>query len=213
MNALLHWLKKIVLGLLIAASASTVHAQRGDDVNPSRSSNDAIRDFRAAVALQNRQVYDLATTEWKNFIARHGNDPLAGKAQHYLGVCLFQQGNFAAAEKAFEAAIDLIEDKKLMRDSLLNMGLAQFNLGRASSERQQDDGRLRRAVQTLSLVTREFADTSEAIEASFFMGEAQYALGDTESAGRGLPTGHSQSRHEPPIGRAIWAGRCPARSR
>src|SRR6188474_3501370 len=70
---------------------------------PERQSSDAaILQYRAAVAFHNKQQYDFAVDEWKRFLEKFPDDPLAAKAQHYAGVCYLQLKKPEEAIAAFE---------------------------------------------------------------------------------------------------------------
>ncbi len=148
----------------------------GQDTSEKASSAEAIRQYRVAVALQNKAIYDLATEEWQSFLQDHANDPLAAAAHHYLGVCLFQQGKFAAAEAAFQRSIDMHVAGDLLPTTLLSLGLAQFNLGR------QEPQALRRSVASLQRLLKEFGSTAEAEEGSYYLAEALAGTDQTQQA-------------------------------
>ncbi len=46
--------------------------------------------YTDAANFQNNSAFDLAVDEWTRFLERFADDPLAPKAQHYLGVCQMQ---------------------------------------------------------------------------------------------------------------------------
>ena len=141
------------------------------------SSAKAIQQYRSAVALQNREVYDLAVEEWRAFVEDHSEDPLAGKAHHYLGICLFQLGKFQKAEGAFELALANQRDSEQLRETLLHLGLAQYNRGQSGDEKL-----MKRSIQTFSRLMERYGDSKAAGQAYFYLAEAQYALGKFDAA-------------------------------
>lgn len=136
-----------------------------------KSSDAAIKQYRAAVAFQNRQVYDLAVDEWVTFLKKHSDDPLAAKAQHYLGVCYFQQQNYPEAQTAFEKVLAEHPKFELLSQTLVNLGLAQFNQGQ-----QGRPGALQQAVSTFELLLEKFPQTQEAPLAWYYQAETLYSL-------------------------------------
>src|SRR4051812_25661366 len=65
------------------------------------SSSEAVLAYRDAANFQNNGAFDIAAEEWQNFLKRFPNDPLAAKAQHYLGVCQLQLKQHEAAAASF----------------------------------------------------------------------------------------------------------------
>ena len=57
----------------------------------------ATRQYAAAVALQNRQVYDLAAEAWVKFLADFKDDSRVDRALHHLGVCYYQENQLQKA--------------------------------------------------------------------------------------------------------------------
>ena len=156
--------------LLTLAAAHPTGAQE-------TSSSAAIDQYRAAVAMQNRQMYDLAAKEWSTFLQQHGDDPLAAGAKHYLGVCFFQQAQFDKAERSFAEVVNKHPESERIADSTLNLGLSQFNQGQAG-----DQAAMRRAMKTLTALQQDHRRTAEAKQAPFYLAEAHYALGELDAA-------------------------------
>jgi hypothetical protein len=59
------------------------------------SSPEALNTYTDAANFQNNSAFDLAAEEWARFLERFADDPLASKAQHYLGVCQLQLKYYA----------------------------------------------------------------------------------------------------------------------
>ena len=93
--------------MLIALAALPLRAAPPDagGAPAAASTPKALRQYRDAVAFQNRAVYDLAADEWQQFLEDFPRDPLVSKARHYLGVCRLQLKQFDEAEKAFAEVI------------------------------------------------------------------------------------------------------------
>src|SRR6188768_3542698 len=84
------------------------------------SSAEAKAAYADAANFQNNGAFDLAVDEWTKFLKDFSKDPLAPKAQHYLGVCLMKQDKFAEAAAAFEAVAKNNPKFDLLEDTLLN---------------------------------------------------------------------------------------------
>ena len=126
----------VVLQAVLAGFGSPLLAQDSDA---------ATREFRAAVALQNSEAYDVAAKAWGKFIDANPADSRVNHARHYQGVCYFRTAVAAAdakqtdaARRAFDAAeADFAEVVKVPRFDLLEeaylfRGLTQFK--RAETE-------------------------------------------------------------------------------
>ncbi|MEM8679019.1 MAG: tetratricopeptide repeat protein [Planctomycetota bacterium] len=139
---------------------------------------EATQQYSAAVALQNQQLFDLAAEEWENFLDQYPDHKLSGKASYYLGVCRFQQRDYAQAERAFAHATQ--QRSKLRGSAFLNLGLAQFNQAQAKTSGSTEH--LRRAIKTFETMGKELPAAPELEEALFYLGEAQYAVGERADA-------------------------------
>src|SRR6186997_1345370 len=81
------------------------------------SSSAAVLAYREAANFQNNGALEVAAEEWQKFLKNHANDPLAAKAQHYLGMCQLQLKDYGAAAKAFAAVIGKYPKFELLEDS------------------------------------------------------------------------------------------------
>ncbi|MEX0939085.1 MAG: tetratricopeptide repeat protein [Pirellulales bacterium] len=155
-----------LLALLLASAGL---AQEAAESSPA-----AVRQYRAAVALQNQGLYELAEEEWKTFLDRFAQEPLADKARHYQGVCQFQQQKYQQAEQTFQQAIRDYPQSELTPSSYVNLGLAQFNQGQAEA--------LRRSVDTFAAMAEKFPEDEQLPVARFYRAEALYSLGEKAQA-------------------------------
>ena len=85
----------VVLQAVLAGFGSPLLAQDSDA---------ATREFRAAVALQNSEAYDVAAKAWGKFIDANPADSRVNHARHYQGVCYFRTAVAAADAKQTDAA-------------------------------------------------------------------------------------------------------------
>ena len=82
---------------------------------------DALRDKSSA-------KYDLALDEFRNYVAWFGDSEYAPNAQYYIGEIYYNQKNFDAALKAFDAVIALPKNNKSM-DAHFMKGRTLVRLG------------------------------------------------------------------------------------
>jgi TolA-binding protein len=85
---------------------------------------DALRDKLGA-------KYDLALDEFRNYVAWFGDSEYAPNAQYYIGEIYYNQKNFDAALKAFDAVIALPKNNKSM-DAHFMKGRTLVRLGEKS---------------------------------------------------------------------------------
>jgi TolA-binding protein len=95
---------------------------------PAASSNEALQVYADAANFQNGEAFDLAAEEWQKFLKNHPTDPLAAKAQHYLGVCQLQLKQTEAAAGSFAAVIKNHPNFELLEDTWLNLASCQYTL-------------------------------------------------------------------------------------
>src|SRR6185295_9082994 len=142
------------------------------------SSEEAKKSFADAATLQNNNAFDVAVEEWEKFLKNYAKDPLAPKAQHYLGVCQLQLKQYDKAAAAFQAVIANNPKFELIEDSYINLGSSQYALALAGTA-----GTYEKAAETFATLARLFPMGKYADSALFYQGESQYALGKkTEAA-------------------------------
>ena len=164
-----------------------------------KSTAEAIRVYRSAVALQNRESFDLAADEWAAFLKDHGGDPLAGKARHYLGVCLLQQKKYADAAAAFEKA-QASGIAELEPASRLYLGLSYYQLGRGG-----DAGALEKAGQAFDKLLKQFPDSKQAPQALMYLGESYYAAKQLDEAAKAYNALMDKFPKDPLVQEALFA--------
>ena len=142
------------------------------------SSEEAKKSFADAATLQNNNAFDVAVEEWEKFLKNYAKDPLAPKAQHYLGVCQLQLKQYDKAAAAFQAVITNNPKFELIEDSYINLGSSQYALALAGTA-----GMYEKAAATFAALAKLFPMGKYADSALFYQGESQYALGKkTEAA-------------------------------
>src|SRR5689334_18414325 len=119
MKALI-WRPVILLALITCLAVNGKAQEKG-----AVSSSAAVLAYREAANFQNNGALEVAVEEWQKFLKNHANDPLAAKAQHYLGVCQLQLKNYAAAVAAFNTVVQKYPKFELLEESLFDLGTCQ----------------------------------------------------------------------------------------
>lgn len=144
---------------------------------------DAIERLRAAAALQQRGLFDLAAADYAAIEQQLAGDPLAARAAVARGVCLFQLGQFADARSALRPLVDRAETlSDTEREQLLaTLGLASYNLGQTSTASAAHEP-LEAAIHSLGSLLDQFPRGSYAPQAAFYRADALYARGRLDDA-------------------------------
>ncbi len=142
-----------------------------------QSSDAAVRQYADAVLFHNRADYDLAQDEWQAFLKKFPQDPLASKAQFYLGMCQLQLKNFGDARTTFAAVVAKYPDFEYLDATYLNLGLANFSLAQAGKPELYDQ-----AIEALKVLGAKFPQSKELPSALFYLGESNYARGKKDEA-------------------------------
>jgi len=130
----------------------------------------AVRQFRECVAFQDRGVYDLAADEWQKFLDRFPQDPLAAKAQHYLGLCRLLLKQYDAAAVALKTSIEKYPKSDLVDASYLNLGLTQYSIAQEGKSEAFDE-----AIATFRQMIAKFPQSKQLGDARYYLGESLYA--------------------------------------
>ena len=160
----------------------------------------AVRQFRDAVAFQDRGVYDLAADEWQRFLEKFPADPLAAKARHYLGVCQLLEKKYPEAAASFERVLREHPDSELADASYLNLGLAQYSQGQAGQADSYDQ-----AATTLQTLVDKFPQSKELPEALYYLGEALYARDKKQPAAEAYEQLSSKFAQSPRRAEGLYA--------
>jgi TolA-binding protein len=151
------------LGLVLLLVSATQGAE---------SSAEAKAHYADAANFQNNGAFDLAAEEWQKFLKEFPTDPLAPKAQHYLGVCYLQQKQFAEAVKEFDAVQKNYPKFELLEDTLLNLGWSRYTLAGKGDAAQYP-----KAAETFEALLKQFPQGKFADQALYFLGESYYQQG------------------------------------
>jgi TolA-binding protein len=134
------------------------------------SSGAAVLAYREAANFQNNGALEVAAEEWQKFLKDHANDPLAAKAQHYLGVCQLQLKDYGAAATAFAAVIKKYPKFEMLEDALFHLGTCQYAVARTGKPEQYAE-----AAKSFAALYDQFPASKHGEEAVFYRGEALYA--------------------------------------
>jgi TolA-binding protein len=173
----------VVLALLgfvltVGPAVSSVFGQDPKGGEPkAESSVEARQAFADAANFQNNGVFDGAAGEWELFLKKYPNDPLAPKAQHYLGVCRLQLKEFDKAAAAFEAVVKNHPKFDLLEETLYNLASAQYSLGGQGKE-----GMHEKAAANFAELVKQFPKSKYAEKAIYYQGEALYSAGKKTEA-------------------------------
>jgi TolA-binding protein len=156
----------IFLIVLVWQGAPLAFAQQSS----AATSEAARQQYAAAVALQNRELYDTAAQEWAAFLQKFPNDPRADRAQHYLGVCQYQDKKYPEAIASFEKVIRQYPKFELLETTHYSLALAHYSQAQAGQPEAYD----RAAAAFAALVTK-FPKGQFAAEALYYQGESKFA--------------------------------------
>lgn len=165
-----------IVGLILAGEAPVFgQAKKGEEAK--ESSSEAKQAFADAANFQNNGSFEGAAGEWELFLKKHPKDPLAGKAQHYLGVCRLQLKDFDKAATAFEAVVKNYPKFEYLEETLYNLASAQYSLAGQGKE-----GWHEKAAANFAELIKQFPKTKYAEEAIYYQGEALYSAGKKPEA-------------------------------
>ncbi|GAB6164165.1 tetratricopeptide repeat protein [Thermostilla marina] len=141
---------------------------------------EAVRQYNAAVQLQNVGSYDLAAEAWEGFLKAFPDDERAGPANYYLGVCRYQQKQFDRAAEAFRrAAKDFPNLKPELREpSLLYYGITLYESARAA----EDAKKFAQCADIFTEFLKTYPQSKLSAQAVFYRAESLYMAGRKDEA-------------------------------
>jgi TolA-binding protein len=172
-----HWILAAALAaVLLGASAACA-------TEPRPSHSQAVERFRAAAAMQQRTLYDLAEAEYAVLADESPTDPIAARARLQRGICLFQLGRYADArtELARLHSSPLTFSPGEIEQLHAYLGLAAYNLSHSAKGAERDE-LLDAAIDSLGKLLAKFPNGSLAERAAFYRAEALYDRGRLEAA-------------------------------
>ena len=138
---------------------------------------DATRQYAAAVALQNRGVFDLAAEEWTKFLKNYQGDSRADRATHYLGVCQLKAGKAADAAATFTKVLKDYPQSAMVEPTYLFLGVAQYTMAQAGKPELYDA-----AAKTFQTLVTKYPKSKDIPQAMFYQGECLYAQNKKKEA-------------------------------
>lgn len=163
------------IGLAGALGSAVLHGQTPPQANPA-----ATAQYAAAVAAQGLEDFEQAAKEWDKFLAAYSNDPRAGHARHYLGVCRLKSKQYEAAIQQFERLIAESPKFELLESTYLYLAIAQLNAAKAGGKNAAEQ--YAQAAQTLSTLVAKFPRGQHLALATYYQGEVAYERGDRRQA-------------------------------
>jgi len=133
--------------------------------------------YAAAVQLQNHGSYDLAEQAWSKFLQQFSNDPRAGRALHYLGICRFQQKKYGEALTTFQDVIQRYPQLDILDATYLYLGVTQYTLAQDGKPALFDT-----AAETFQTLLTKAPEGRYAADALFYRGECFYLRGKKPEA-------------------------------
>lgn len=167
----------LVIRMLVVAGLLAVPSLGRTAEDTKQSPQEAVILYGDAANFQNNSAFDLALEEWEKFLTKFPKDPLAAKAQQYLGVCNLQLKRYEKAAAAFQAVITKYPKFDAIQDAYLNLGWCQSSLAS-----QKVEGQYAKAAATFAEMAKKFPDGKYADQALFFWGESEYNQGKKKEA-------------------------------
>ena len=109
--------------------------------------------YQSGLRDYNSAKYQVAASEFADVIHYYPQDPLAGNAQFYLGEIAYQQGQFPAAVKSYDAVLEQYSGNSKAPAAELRKGLSLMAMG------QKDAG-----VRELRTLIGRYPNTPEALQ-------------------------------------------------
>jgi len=109
--------------------------------------------YQFAFGLMSQARYGEAEVALKEFIAAHGDDPLAGNARYWLGEAYYVRKSFMDAAQTFFQAYKSTPNGPKAPDSLLKLGMSMASLDKTEE-----------ACATFGKLRKEFAELKPGIE-------------------------------------------------
>ena len=86
--------------------------------------------YAYAFGLMRKANYDEAEAVFKEFLAAHPDDPLAGNARYWLGETYYVRGDYARAAETFLDGYQRDKSGTKASDTLLKLGMSLAALGK-----------------------------------------------------------------------------------
>jgi TolA-binding protein len=135
------------------------------------------RQYAAAVALHNRELYDLAAEQWKKFVTEYPKHPRIAHGYHYLGICYYNIKQYGEAEAAFQTVIKDQPKFEQLESTYLYLGVTQFSAGRGGKAEY-----FPKALATFTTLATKYPRGQFLAQTLYYRGECLYAQGKKKEA-------------------------------
>jgi cellulose synthase operon protein C len=163
-----------VAGVLLLFSADDAPAQQAKTEG---SSGEAVLAYREAANFQNNGAFEVAAEEWQKFLKEYRKDPLAAKAQHYLGVCQLQLKQHEKAIASFETVLKNDPTFELAEEASFDLATCQYALAAGGQKEMYSQ-----AAKSFTALLEKFPAGKYREDALFYQGESLYAQGKKTEA-------------------------------
>jgi TolA-binding protein len=190
---------------VLLVAAAWIGAPRHGTAQDAADEAAGTRQYAAAAALHNRELYELAATEWQKFVDSFPKHSRAAHGRHYLGICLYKTGQLDKAIAAFEKLLADHPRFELKEAAYLYLGVSQFDRAQSEQDPQRRAALLQKAADTFAAQLAEFPKGSLPAQAMYYRGECYYALGDRAKAAAAYAQLVSAFPNDPLVADALYA--------
>jgi TolA-binding protein len=162
---------------MLVLSLGLLWTVAGQAADP-ESSEAAKESFSAAVGMQREKQFGNAIEEYRDFLKKFPQDPLAAKARHYLSVCLIEEKRNPDAIVTLTELVEKHPEFQWLDEALLNLGNAQYNVALADKK----GAGFAAAAETYGKLLKKFPDSRFGAIAAYSQGECHFAQGNKEAA-------------------------------
>jgi TolA-binding protein len=172
----------LLLGCCTILGTLPLRAQSPAAADPQQAEDEAaMAEYADAANFQTGGAVELAIEAWTKFLEHYPKHAMSADASHFLGVCYMQREkpDYSAASTAFARALQS-QTYSLREESLANQGWCLY--ASAGEGQQRDASKLTAAIETFETLCKENPNSRFLDRATFYSGEAAYALGQPERA-------------------------------
>jgi tol-pal system protein YbgF len=113
------------------------------EVEPTPASEEALDIYRFALEDFNRRRYDLAASQFREFLEQAPGDSKAGNAQYWIGECFYGQERYEEAMVEFQAVTENHQASPKVAAARLKVGFCLLILGRKAEGKGQLESLIR----------------------------------------------------------------------
>ncbi len=181
------WFQIVFLCLLGMSTTGLLSAralgqdEKEEEKEAEKSNPKAVAIYGDAANFQNKKLFDIAVEEWQRLIKTFPADPLAKKAQFYLGVCQREQKQYSQAAASFDLTVTKYKPFEFTEEAYYQLGWCRFTI---AAEKKGDDrsALLADSITAFSDGISKYAKGPFADDGLYFRGESHYRLGNLDEA-------------------------------